>query len=58
MGSQDVKHSEKEDEEKMEKEKKDDLQTKKGNFKEEDRDSVVVYGFLANYSCQFGADKI
>ena len=26
--------------------------------RQEDPDSVVVYGFLANYSCQFGADKI
>ena len=32
MGSQDVKQSEKEDEEKMEKEKKDELQTKKGKL--------------------------
>ena len=32
MGSQDVKQSEKEDEEKMEKEKKGELQTKKGKL--------------------------
>ena len=32
MGSQDVKQSEKEDEEKVEKEKKDELQTRKGKL--------------------------